>query len=92
VVEVERHPETPIKVLGTAARPTVFPLSTPFNAEIINALRYEKVKMPTMDLYDGTTNPEEHLGVYKAQMYCKAWMTRHTVAIFLPSLKGVAQS
>jgi len=22
-----------------------------------------------LDLYDGTTDPEEHLGVYKAQMY-----------------------
>jgi len=25
--------------------------------------------MPTVDLYDGTTDPEEHLGVNKAQMY-----------------------
>jgi len=31
VVEVERHPDTPIKVLGTAARPTVLPFSTPFS-------------------------------------------------------------
>ena len=27
--------------------------------------------MPTVDLYNGTTNPEEHLRVYKAQMYIK---------------------
>jgi len=25
--------------------------------------------MATMDLYDGTTDPKKHLGVYKAQMY-----------------------
>jgi len=25
--------------------------------------------MPTVDLYNGTTYLEEHLGVYKAQMY-----------------------
>ena len=25
--------------------------------------------MPTLDLYDGTTNLKEHLGVYKMQMY-----------------------
>ena len=69
MVEVERHLDTPIKVLGTAAWPTVLPFSTPFSAEIINTARYEKVKIPTGDLYDGTTDPEEHLGIYKAQMY-----------------------
>jgi len=63
---VQHHPETPIKVSGTAARPTTLPFSTPFSAEIINALCHGKVKMPMVDLYDGTTNPEEHLGVYKA--------------------------
>ena len=45
------------------------PFSTAFIAEIVNAPRYRKVKIPTMDLYDGTTDPEEHLRVYKAQMY-----------------------
>jgi len=63
VVEVERHPETSIKVSGTVARPTTLPFSTSFNAEIIYAPRYGKVKMPTLDLYDGITNPEEHLRV-----------------------------
>ena len=66
VVEVERHPETPIKVSGVAAQPTAFSFSTSFSTEIINALRYGKVKMPTLDLHDGTADPEEHLGVYKA--------------------------
>jgi len=66
VVEVECHPETPIKVSETAAQPTALPFSTPFSAEIINALCHVKVKMSTSDLYDGTTGPEEHLGVYKA--------------------------
>jgi len=63
---VEHHHENPIKVSGTAARPTAFHFSTPFNAEIINAPGYGKVKMPTVDLCDGTTDPKEHLGVYKA--------------------------
>jgi len=45
------------------------PFSTPFSAQIINTPRYGKVKMPTMDLYDGATDPEKHLGVYKGQMY-----------------------
>lgn len=66
VVEVERLPETPIKVSGTAAWAGPVPCSTPFSAEIVNTPRCGKVKMPTMDLYDGTTYLEEHLGVYKA--------------------------
>ena len=41
------------------------PFSTTFSAKIINAPLYGKVKMPTMDMYDGTTDPEEYLGVYK---------------------------
>jgi len=69
VVEVKRHLDTFIKVSGTVARPTVLPFSTPFSAKIINAPCYRKVKMPTVDLYDGTRDPKEHLGAYKAQMY-----------------------
>ena len=66
---MEHHLETPIKVSGAVTRPTAHSFSTPFSVEIINALHYGKVKMPTVDLYDGTIDPEEHLGVYKAQMY-----------------------
>ena len=69
VVEVERHLDTPVKVSGTATRPAALPFSTPFSTEIINAPRYGKVKMPMLDLYGGTTDLKEHLGVYKAQMY-----------------------
>jgi len=68
-MEVGRHLETPIKVSKIATRTRLAPFSTPFSAKIINAPHYRKVKMPTMDLYDGTTDPEEHLGVYKTQMY-----------------------
>lgn len=69
MVEVESRPETFIKVFGTAPRTGPVPLSTPFSVEIVNAPCYEKVKMPTVDLYDGTNDPEEHLGLYKAQKY-----------------------
>jgi len=37
VVEIEHHPETPIKLSGTAAQLTALPFSTPFSTEIINA-------------------------------------------------------
>jgi len=68
-VKVERRLETPIKVSAIAARVGTVLFSTPISAEIVNAPRYGKVKMPTVDLCNGTTDPEEHLGVYKAQMY-----------------------
>jgi len=68
-VEVERRPETPIKVSGTAARTGPVPFSIPFSVEILNASCYNKVKTPTVDVYKGTTDPEEHLMVYKAQIY-----------------------
>jgi len=91
VVEVERHPDTPIKVSGTVAQPTVPPFSTPFSAKVINAPHYGKVKMPTIDLYDGTTDSEEHLGVYKAQMYVQDVDDASYYRYFPATLKGVAQ-
>ena len=65
-MEVERCPETPIKASGTVSWMGSVPLSTSFSIEIINAPCYSKVKMPTVELYNGTIDPEEHLGVYKA--------------------------
>lgn len=68
-MEVERRPETPIKVPDMAAQTGSVPFFIPFSVEIINAPHYGKAKIPTVDLYDRTTNPKGHLGVYKAQMY-----------------------
>jgi len=48
--------------------------------------------MPTVDLYDGTTDPEEHLGVYKAQMYVQGVDDAAYCRYFPATLKGVAQS
>jgi len=92
VVKDDRQLDAPIKVSGTGTRPAVLPFSTPFSAEVINAPRYGKIKMPTMDLYDGTTDPEEHLGVYKAQMYVQDVDDASYCRYFPATLKGVAQS
>jgi len=48
--------------------------------------------MPTVDLYDGTTDPEEHLGVYKLQMYVQDMNDMAYCHYFPATLKGVAQS
>ena len=69
VVEIEYHPKTPLKVSRTVTRRVTLPFSTLFSVETINAPRYGKVKMPTVDLYDGTRDPKEHSRVYKVQMY-----------------------
>ena len=68
-MEVERCLETPIKVSGTVPRTGPVLFSNPFSTEIINAPGYGKVKMPTVDLNDGTADPKELLGVYKTHMY-----------------------
>jgi len=68
-VEVGRELENPINILGTTLQTRLVPFSTPFSTEIINASKFDKVKMAIVKLYDGTTDPEEHLGVYKAQTY-----------------------
>jgi len=47
--------------------------------------------MPMMDLYDGTTNLEEHLGIYKAQMYVQDMEDATYCRYFPATLKGVAQ-
>ena len=49
-----------MKVSGTAALIGPVPFSTPLAQKIVNTPHYEKVKMPIMDLYDGTTDLEEH--------------------------------
>ena len=92
VVEVERQPGTPIKVSGTTTPFAVPSISTLFCLEIVNAPRCGKVKMPMLDLYDGTGDPEEHLGVYKAQMYVQDVDDASYCRYFPATLKGVAQS
>ena len=71
-------------------RPALF--SNPFNTEIINASRFGKAKMPTVELYNGTTGPEEHLGVYKAQMCIQDVDDAAYYPQFPATLKRMAQS
>ena len=48
--------------------------------------------MPTMGRYDGMTDPEEHLGVYKAQMHVQDVDNAKYCRYFPATLKEVAQS
>ena len=75
-----------------AARLTALAFSIPFNAEIINVPHYGKVKMPTLNLYDGAADPEEHLGVYKAHIYLQDVDDVTYCCYFPATIKGVEQS
>jgi len=48
--------------------------------------------MPTIDLYDGTTDREEHLGAYKEQIYIQDVDDAAYCRYFPATLKEVAQS
>jgi len=46
--------------------------------------------MPTIDPYDGTMDPEEHLGKYNAHMYVQDVDDAMYYRYFPATLKGVA--
>jgi len=48
--------------------------------------------MPMLGLYDRTEDPEEHMGVYNAQIYLQEVDDAACYCYFLATLKGVAQS
>ena len=80
----------PIKLSGTIAYPKAVFFSMPFSEEIMNAPRSCKVKMPNLELYNGTTDLEEHFGVYKAHMYVQDVDDVANCKYFPITLKGVA--
>ena len=46
--------------------------------------------MPSVDLFDGTTDPDDHLDVYKAQMYVQDVDDATCCRYFPATLKGIA--
>jgi len=64
---------------------------TPFSREILEAPRLGKVKMPSVDLFDETTDPDDHLDVYKAHMYVQDVDDATCCRYFPATLKGIAQ-
>ena len=69
MVEVGHLPPLVLKVGGSFERGFLPTFATPFSWEIIEAPRPKKVKMSSVELFEGTSNPDDHLDVYKAQMY-----------------------
>ncbi|XP_010682015.2 uncharacterized protein LOC104896925 [Beta vulgaris subsp. vulgaris] len=52
---------------------------------------FPKVKLPTIDPFDGTTDPDDHLSAYKHQMYVHTVDDATWCKNFAATLKGVAQ-
>ena len=51
----------------------------------------KQVKMPTIDPFNRTTDPDDHLDVYKAPMYMKDVEEAIYYPYFVATLKGIAQ-
>jgi len=84
------HP-TALKVGNSIERGSYPTFVTPFSQEILEAPRLSKVKMPSIDLFDGTTDPDDPVDVYKAQMYVQDVDDRTCCRYFPATLKGIAQ-
>jgi len=65
------HPKLLVLWIGGSSKKVSLPsFSTPFGRVIMEPPCPKKVKMqPTIYPFDGTTDADNHLDVYKAQMY-----------------------
>jgi len=68
-MEVGPPPPLVLRVSGSSKRASLPTLATPFSREIMEAPCLKKVKMPSVEPFDETTDPGNHLDVYKAWMY-----------------------
>jgi len=83
------HP-TALKVGNSIERGSCPNFVTPFSREILEAPRLSKIKRSSVDLVDGTTDPDDHVDVYKAQMYVQDVDDATCCRYFLATLKGIA--
>jgi len=78
--------------IGSSSEKGCLPsFSTPFSRAIIEASHPKKVRMPTIDPFDRTTDLANHLDVYKAHMYVQDIDDATCCRYFLATLKGIAQ-
>jgi len=90
---MDADPPSPpvLGVGGSIGRGLLPTFTTPFSWEIMEAPRSKKVKMPSIESFDGTTDPYNHLDVYKTQMYIQdvddAICCRH----FPTALRGITK-
>lgn len=64
--------------------------STPLAEAIMNAPKDPKIKPPTIDAYDGTTDSDMHLLAYRHHMYVQGTNEATWCKYFPTTLKGVS--
>jgi len=69
VLEVRPVRPTILRIGNSSEMGSSPTFSTPYSRENLEAPRLSKVKMPSIELFDRTTDSDDHLDVYKAQMY-----------------------
>jgi len=69
LMELSPPPPPVLGVGGSFGRGLLPTFATPFSREVIEAPRPKKFKMLSFEPFDGTKDPDDHLDVYKAQMY-----------------------
>jgi len=69
LMEVGPPPPPVVRVSGRPEKGLLPTFATPFSQEIIEAAHPKKFKIPSVKLFDGTTDPDDHLDVYMARMY-----------------------
>jgi len=84
------HP-TVLKIGNSSERGALCTFATPLSRKILKAPRLSKVKMPSIELFDRTTDLDKHLDVYKAQMYVQDVDDVTCCQYFPATLKGIAK-
>uniref|UniRef100_A0A803MT92 Retrotransposon gag domain-containing protein n=1 Tax=Chenopodium quinoa TaxID=63459 RepID=A0A803MT92_CHEQI len=86
VRSVSKSPKNP----SSSGRLGIVKNITPFSQEIMNTPISPKVKIPTLDPYDGKTDPTNHLNAYKAHMGVQIGCEASWCRFFPTTLKGIA--
>jgi len=90
VLEVGPVCLTVLRIGNSSERGSLPTFYTPFSRETLEASHLNEVKMPSIELFDGTTDPDDHLQVYKAQMYIQNVDDATYCRYFPATLKGIA--
>ena len=64
---------------------------TPFVADVVNYPLPSKFKMPTVEIFDGTKDPLDHLDTYKSLMQLHNVFDEIMCRAFFTTLKGSAR-
>jgi len=91
LMEVGPPPPPVLEVGGSSRRRLLPTFATPFSQEIMDVPRPKKVKMPSVEPFDGTTDFYDHLDVYKAQMYIQDVEDAIFCPYFPTTLRGIVQ-